>query len=50
VLATIRAPVPHGERTIGVTTRVNWRPTPTQSRMLAELANAAVAIRIPETA
>lgn len=37
VLARIGMPVPHGERTIGITMRAGWRPTSAQRRFVALL-------------
>ncbi len=47
LLATIGPPL-EGERTIGVTTRAGWRPTPAQSRLLLELERAARPARLQE--
>ena len=41
VLTLIDAPVPHGVRRIGVTTRSGWRPTASQAAMLDEIERAA---------
>ncbi|MET0309519.1 MAG: LysR family transcriptional regulator [Sphingomonas sp.] len=48
VLATIGRPVTQGVRTIGVTTRLGWRPTVSQRRFLDLLDVAATHIGIPE--
>ncbi|MDB5438114.1 MAG: LysR family transcriptional regulator [Caulobacteraceae bacterium] len=47
MLATIGPPL-DGQRTLGVTTRIGWRPTPAQSRLLTELERAAQQTRLQE--
>ena len=37
LLATIGRPLPHGTRTIGITTRIGWRPTAAQRRFVTLL-------------
>ena len=41
MLTRIGRPLPHGIRTIGVTTRADWRPTPAQAHLLALIERAA---------
>lgn len=48
MLTTIGAPLPHGERTIGITTRVDWRPTGTQRYLIELLEYAARDTRLQE--
>jgi DNA-binding transcriptional LysR family regulator len=48
VLATVGPPVPGARRTIGLTTRRDWRPTAAQARFTALVEHAARATRIPE--
>lgn len=49
ILATIGAPLEHGIRTIGITTRAGWRPTAAQRRFVDLLEHAARKTRIRET-
>lgn len=49
MLATIGAPLAHGTRTIGITTRLDWRPTATQSSLVDMLEQAAGDTRVQET-
>ena len=48
MLARIGPELTHAVRTIGITTRVNWRPTERQQRLLALLRSAAVETRLLE--
>ena len=48
LLAAIGAPPPNGRRAIGLSTRENWRPTPTQARLIALLREAATTNRVQE--
>jgi DNA-binding transcriptional LysR family regulator len=48
MLTTIGKPLPHGVRTIGITTRLDWRPTAPQQRLVAQIENAARDTRLPE--
>ena len=48
MLTTIGRPLPHGLRTIGITTRGGWRPSAPQQRLIAEIESAARATRLPE--
>lgn len=44
VLAPIGPPLTHTMRTIGITTRVDWRPTPSQARFLSLIDQASEAV------
>jgi LysR family transcriptional regulator of gallate degradation len=48
MLTTIGAPLLHGERTIGITTRIDWRPTVTQRYLIELLEHAARETRLQE--
>ena len=48
MLTTIGAPLLHGERTIGITTRAGWRPTTTQRHLIALIERAARDTRLQE--
>lgn len=48
LLATIGPPLERGDRTIGVTTRADWRPTVAQRHFLACLDAAVAATRVQE--
>ena len=48
MLAPIGAPLPHGERIIGITTRADWRPTTTQRHLIRLLEQAARETRLQE--
>ena len=48
VLATVGPPVPRARRTIGITTRRDWRPTAAQARFTALVEDAARATRLPK--
>ena len=41
ILTTIGQPLPHGVRTIGITSRADWRPTRAQRRLIDLLETAA---------
>lgn len=45
ILATIGRPLEHGVRTIGITTRIGWRPTAAQRRFVDLLESAALETR-----
>lgn len=45
VLTPIGTPLSQTSRTIGLTTRADWRPTPTQARFLARLEQAFASIQ-----
>jgi DNA-binding transcriptional LysR family regulator len=47
-LALIGPPVPRARRTIGITTRRDWRPTAVQARFVACIEDAARLTRLPE--
>ena len=49
MLTMIGPPLAHGTRTIGITTREDWRPTTAQRALLALLEQAAVETRVQET-
>lgn len=49
VLAQIGAPLEHNIRTIGVTTRADWRPTAAQRNFIGHLHEAAAAIRLQKS-
>lgn len=48
MLATIGPPLPHGTRTIGITTRENWRPTSAQRALITLLEQAAQRTKLQE--
>ena len=48
MLTTIGQPPPHGTRTIGITTRENWRPTAAQRGLMSLLEQAASGTGIQE--
>ena len=48
ILAVIGRPLEQGVRTIGITTRIGWRPTAAQRRFLALLESAVADTRIRE--
>ena len=48
MLATIGRPLAHGTRTIGITTREDWRPTAAQRMLIALLKQAAIDTRVQE--
>ncbi|WP_404366939.1 LysR family transcriptional regulator [Sphingomonas sp. MMS24-J45] len=48
ILTAIGPPLEHGVRTIGITTRVGWRPTAAQARFVALIEQAAEHTRIQE--
>lgn len=48
VLVRIGADLDHAVRTIGITTRTNWRPTPRQRQLVDLLNRAASETRLPE--
>jgi DNA-binding transcriptional LysR family regulator len=48
VLATVGPPLPRARRTIGITTRRDWRPTHAQRRFAALIEDAARLTRLPE--
>lgn len=48
MLTTIGDPLPHGVRTIGLTMRAGWRPTPPQARLIALIRDAVIRTRLPE--
>lgn len=48
MLATIGRPLAHGRRTIGITTRRDWRPTAAQRALLALLESAAHGMGVQE--
>ncbi len=49
MLTTIGKPLPHGIRTIGMTTRTGWRPTPAQAHLLELIERAAHETRLQES-
>jgi LysR family transcriptional regulator, regulator for genes of the gallate degradation pathway len=49
VLSAIGPPLVHGMRTIGVTTRAEWRPTAAQQRFIELVEQAAAQARVPES-
>jgi len=48
MLTLIGPPLPHGVRTIGITTRIGWRPTAAQRRFIMLLEQAAAVTRLPK--
>ncbi len=48
LLTTIGPPLEHGTRTIGITTRLSWRPTAAQRRFVDLIEATALATRVPE--
>lgn len=49
LLAPIGAPLGHGARTIGITTRADWRPARLQRHFIDAVRTAADATRIPKS-
>jgi DNA-binding transcriptional LysR family regulator len=48
VFATVGAPLAQGVRSVGITMREGWRPTPAQARFVSLLESAANRTRLPK--
>jgi DNA-binding transcriptional LysR family regulator len=48
ILASVGPPLPGSTRTIGITTRIGWRPTSAQARFVALVEQAAAETRVSE--